>query len=114
MGPSSKDRSAVAVSWYIRLMLGYSTAIYAASQYYTTLLMLHLVYPSITRYNILNANDLDHSLGILGSNVLGLGARKVNILLCKVHLSGEGGVGLPLAGGTGCGLLQHLVDLFER
>jgi len=75
--------------------------------------MLHLAYPSITRYNILNVHALDHSLGILGSDVLGLGARKVDVFLSKVHLSSEGGVGLPLAGGTGCGLLQHLVDLFE-
>lgn len=35
------------------------------------------------------------------------------MLLAKVHLSGEGGVGLPLARGAGSGLLQHLVDLLE-
>jgi len=79
-----------------------------------SLLMLLLAYASITRYNILDYNALDHSLGILGSDVLCLGARKVDVLLSKVQLTSEGGVRLPLAGGTGCGLLQHLVYLLER
>ena len=47
---------------------------------------------------------------VLGRNVL---ERNLDVLLAKVHLGGEGGVGLPLARGARSGLLHHLVDLLE-
>lgn len=34
-------------------------------------------------------------------------------LICKAHVGGVGGVGHPLGGSSGCGLLQHAVDLFQ-
>jgi hypothetical protein len=34
-------------------------------------------------------------------------------LLREVHIARKGGVRLPLAGGAGSGLLQHLVDLLK-
>ena len=37
----------------------------------------------------------------------------LNVLLIKVHLSGESAVGLPLAGCAGSSLLKHLVNLLE-
>ena len=47
---------------------------------------------------------------VLGSDVLD---GDLDMLLCEVHLAGEGAVGLPLAGSAGSALLQHLVDLLE-
>jgi hypothetical protein len=47
---------------------------------------------------------------VLGSDVL---ERDLEVLLSKVHLRGEGAVGLPPDGGTGSSLLQHLVDLLQ-
>lgn len=35
------------------------------------------------------------------------------MLLGEVHIGGEGGGWLPLGGGAGGGLLQHLVDLLK-
>lgn len=53
-----------------------------------------------------------NSGGLLGTSLLGR-HRDLNVLLSEVHLSGEGGVGLPLAGSTGSSLLEHLVDLLQ-
>ena len=47
---------------------------------------------------------------MLGSDVLD---GDLDVLLCEVHLAGEGAVGLPLARSTGSALLQHLVYLLE-
>ena len=37
----------------------------------------------------------------------------VDVLLGESHVGREGGMGLPLGGGPGRGLLHHLVDLLE-
>ena len=37
----------------------------------------------------------------------------LDVLLSKMHIGGEGAVGLPLARVAGSALLQHLVDLLE-
>lgn len=58
---------------------------------------------------IAKARSLDGSL-VLSGNVL---ERNLNVLLVEVHVRSEGAVGLPLARSTGCGLLQHLVDLLK-
>jgi hypothetical protein len=46
----------------------------------------------------------------LGTDVLD---GDLDVLLSEVHLTSESAVRLPLAGGAGSGLLQHLVDLLE-
>jgi len=58
---------------------------------------------------VAKAKSLDGSL-VLSGNVL---ERNLNVLLVEVHVRGKGAVGLPLARSTGCGLLQHLVDLLK-
>jgi hypothetical protein len=56
---------------------------------------------------------LDDVTLVLSGNVLAL-ERSLHVLLARhVHGGRKGLVGLPLAGSTGCGLLQHLVDLLE-
>lgn len=47
---------------------------------------------------------------------MGLGSggnRDFDVLLGEMHVGSESGVRLPLAGGAGSALLEHLVDLFE-
>ena len=58
------------------------------------------------------AMSLDGRDLVLGRDVLSSGG-DLNVLLGKVHLSREGAVRLPLVGGTGSALLEHLVDLLE-
>lgn len=40
--------------------------------------------------------------------------RSKGSLVCKTHISGEGGVRHPFAGVSWGGLLEHAVDLLER
>lgn len=63
----------------------------------------------MTRYTCYRAS-LDLRLGLVD-----LGGRNghLDVLLGEMHLGGESGVGLPLSGGTGSALFQHLIDLLQ-
>lgn len=70
---------------------------------------------SHTTYLVVNQAWGDRRLDsrdLVGGSLLSAN-RNLNVLLAKVHLSGKGAVGLPLARGAGSSLLKHLVDLLE-
>ena len=65
---------------------------------------------SISDLQSIEAIALNGGLALGSQNIL---ERNLDVLLGQVHLGSKSAVGLPLAGCTGGGLLQHLVDLLE-